>query len=149
MRGAGKSHWWNFLNSPEHLRYLDDSFPEARIAKSLDVSQGFGVGLDPAVAPSKDTLVSLLQRKHSARHIWQAVVAVHAEFPEPFPAGNATWRERVQWVRDNPENYDGILYGVGESLRRKGRKRLILFDALDRLADDWGGSDLLRARFFS
>jgi hypothetical protein len=147
MRGAGKSHWWNFLNSPVHLGYLEDSFPEARIATSLDVSQGFGVGLDPAVTPSKDSLVGLLQT-HNARHIWQAVVAVHADFPDPFPAGNAKWRERVQWVRDNPEDYDAILYRTGEALKRKGRKRLILFDALDRLADDWRGvRPLARALF--
>lgn len=147
MRGAGKSHWWNFLNSPKHLGYLEGSFPEARIATSLEVSQGFGVGLDPVAAPSKDTLASLLQ-KHNARHIWQAVVAVHAEFPNPFPSGVTKWRDRVQWVRDNPEDYDAILYKVGESLRRKGRKRLILFDALDRLADDWRGvRPLARALF--
>jgi hypothetical protein len=148
MRGAGKSHWWNFLNSPKHLGYLRDTFPEARIATSLDVSQGFGVGVDPAVAPLKDSLVGLLQQGHNPRHIWQAVIAVHAEFPAPYPGRGAKWSERVQWIRDNPEDYDAIQYGAGELLKRKGRKRLILFDALDRLADDWRGvRPLARALF--
>lgn len=147
MRGAGKSHWWNFLNSRQHLGYLEASFPEARIARSLDVSQGFGVGLDPKVAPSKDSLVSLSQ-KYNPRHIWQAVIAVHAELPSPFPLLAERWSERVQWVRDNPEDYDSLLYQAGETLRRKDRKRLILFDALDRLADDWRGvRPLARALF--
>jgi len=147
MRGAGKSHWWAFLNSPKHLDYLEASFPEARITSNLDVSQGFGVGLELSVAPTKDVLAAL-QREHNPRHIWQAVVAVHAGFSSPFPAGATRWSERVQWVRDNPEDYDTLLYEAGESLRREGRKRLILFDALDRLAEDWRGvRPLARALF--
>jgi hypothetical protein len=138
MRGAGKTHWWRFLNSRAHLDYLEAAFPEARIKGNLVVSQGFGVGTNPATAPSKDVLTALRQ-DHDPRHIWQAVVALHAEFPPPFPPPDVQWRERVQWIRDNPEAYDNLLFRAGESLRDGGRTRLILFDALDRLADDWRG----------
>lgn len=143
MRGAGKSHWWACLNSPEHRRYLEDSFPETRIRGNIEVSQGFGVG----VAPTKDVLADL-QRDLPPRHIWQAVIGVHAGLPAPFPSGQDGWRERVQWVRDHPEEFGRLLDTEGQSLSKAGRKRLILFDALDRLADDWAGiRPLVRALF--
>jgi hypothetical protein len=63
---------------------------------------------------------------------------VHLEFPPPFPA-NGKWREKVQWVQDDPEEYDELLYKADSALASAGKVRLILFDALDRLADDWPG----------
>jgi hypothetical protein len=147
MRGAGKSHWWAALNLLEHRRYLAAAFPEARIESNFETSQGFGLGLSPQAAPSKDTLASL-QAKYKPRHIWQAVVAVHAALPPPFPQGVAKWDSRVRWVQDNPEDYENLVYNVGSELARKARKHLILFDALDRLADDWSGvRPLARALF--
>ncbi len=138
MRGAGKSHWWAALNSPKHLEYLAAVFPEARIQSNFVISQGFGVGLPPLAAPSKDTLAHLT-KKFSPRHIWQSVVAVHAKFPSPFPGNTPKWEEKVRWVSENPEDYEILLHEVGESLSKSRRKHLILFDALDRLADDWPG----------
>jgi hypothetical protein len=135
MRGAGKSHWWAALNSENHRRYISSVFPEARITSDFDVSQGFGVGLAPTVAPGKDVLGNL-QKTHNPRNIWQAVIGLHAAFPAPFPQ-EGTWEQKVSWVRDNPEGYETLLYEAGEAMNRSGHKRLILFDALDRLADDW------------
>ena len=62
MRGAGKSHWWAALNLPEHRRYLAAAFPEARIEGDFTTSQGFGLGLSPEKAPSKDILASLKEK---------------------------------------------------------------------------------------
>lgn len=147
MRGAGKSHWWAALNLPQHRRYLAAAFPEARIESDFTTSQGFGLGLSPKDAPSKDTLASLLAR-NKPRHIWQAVVAVHAKLPYPFPQGDAKWETRVRWIKDNPEDYETLIYNVGDERSRNNRKHLILFDALDRLADDWPGlRPLARALF--
>jgi len=138
MRGAGKSHWWAALNSPQHLEYLALVFPEARIQSNFKISQGFGVGLSPFAAPSKDTLAHL-KKTFSARHIWQSVIAAHAKFPSPFPGSSEKWEEKVRWISENPEDYELLLHKVGEQLSQSGTKHLILFDALDRLADDWPG----------
>lgn len=136
MRGAGKSHWWAALNKEEHRQYLAAAFPETRIEKNFETSQGFGLGLPPTDAPSKDILDSL-QKNYKPRHIWQAVLAVHAKFPPPFPPGGSKWQDKVKWVQDNPEDYESLIYDAGNELSQRGQKRLILFDALDRLADDW------------
>jgi len=137
IRGAGKSFWWAALNSAEHRSFIASAFPEARIGEGVIIfSQGYGAGqLPPTSAPSKDVLANLAQT-YDPRHIWRAVVAAHIHFPSPFPE-RGKWREKVQWVKDNPEDYDELLYAADQSLFDQRKSHLILFDALDRLADDW------------
>ena len=134
IRGAGKSFWWAALNSEPHRRYVALVFPEARISDNVQTSQGFGPQLHTTAAPGKDTLVQLTE-SHRPRDIWRAVVATQLRFPTPFPTGR--WGEKVQWVTEHPEEYDELLYEKDDSLERTGKLHLILFDALDRLADDW------------
>jgi hypothetical protein len=136
IRGAGKSHWWAALNTEEHRSYLASVFPETRITRNLIISQGFGVGLGPKAAPSKDTIAKLI-KDYDPRHIWQAVIAVHAGFPIPFPNIPGKWTEMVNWVKENPEDYDNLLDDVDLQLAQQNKTRLILFDALDRLGNDW------------
>jgi hypothetical protein len=135
IRGAGKSFWWAALNSESHRGFVASVFPETRISKSLSTSQGFGTHMSPDQAPSKDTLAQLA-KDYDLRHIWRAVVATQIKFSFPFPSGSK-WSEKVQWVAEHPENYDELLFKVDEELSKKGKTHLILFDALDRLADDW------------
>ncbi len=82
-------------------------------------------------------LARLVEAGYACRHIWQAVIAKQAAFPAPFPVAATSWQERVQWIRDNTEEYARLEYGVGAELERSGHKHLVLFDALDRLADSW------------
>lgn len=134
IRGAGKSFWWAALNSEPHRRYVASAFPEARIGHNVETSQGFGSLLQNINAPSKDTLAQLTS-SFEPRHVWRAIIATHIDFPLPFPPGK--WRDKVLWVTEHPEEYDELLYKADERLKNAGQVRLILFDALDRLADDW------------
>jgi len=136
IRGVGKSHWWAVLNSKQHRDYLASVFPETRITSNLKISQGLGVGLGPKDAPGKDTMANLI-KEHDPRHIWQAVIAVHAGFPEPFPNAPGKWTTMVNWVKENPEDYDNLLDDVDFQLAHQNQTCLILFDGLDRLANDW------------
>jgi hypothetical protein len=136
IRGAGKSFWWSALHSKKHRSYVASVFPEARLGENIETSQGFGAQLPATEAPGKDTLAQLC-KSFEPRHIWRAVMATHLGFLAPFPTGK--WREKVQWVTENPEEYDELLYQADDSLTNAGKVRLILFDALDRLADDWPG----------
>lgn len=136
IRGAGKSHWWAVLNSKPHRSYLAAVFPEARIGTNLKISHGFGTGLTKADAPSKDALESLT-KKYSCRNIWKAVIATHLEFPAPFPSKEGKWSERVKWISENPEDYDELLEEADCALLKAKQLHLVLFDALDRLANDW------------
>jgi hypothetical protein len=147
MRGAGKSHWWASLNSADHRKYLESVFPETRISGNIEISQGYGVGLSPNAWPGKDTLASLI-KTYESRHIWQAVIAVHAHFPAPFPISSGKWEVMVKWVSEHAEDYDNLLYQVDQELAQVKKTRLVLFDGLDRLANDWQGiRPLARALF--
>ena len=136
MRGAGKSHWWASLNSEEHRKYLESVFPETRISGNIEISQGYGVGVSPEAWPGKDSLANLI-KSYEPRHIWQAVLAVHAKFPAPFPCKSGKWTDVVKWVSEHAEEYDNLLYQVDQELARVKKTRLVLFDGLDRLAGDW------------
>lgn len=136
IRGAGKSFWFSLLASPKHLSFVRNSFPEARLPKGVKVVQGFGMGLSIAQAPDSATLSNLVERKLPERAIWRAVVAHLVGIGGVF-AEQRKWMDRVRWVQENPEDYASAIEAADERLASKDESLLILFDALDRMADDW------------
>jgi hypothetical protein len=135
IRGAGKSFWWAHLASEAHRRYIEVAFPDIRLGADFDAVQAFGAQSTSTQAPSQDVLTVLL-RSHPPRTIWRAVLAHTAGFGTPFPV-QAKWPERVQWVSERPEEFDELLRAKDAQLEAQGRSLVVLFDALDRLADDW------------
>lgn len=135
IRGAGKTFWCAQLASPEHREFVQAAFPEARLAPQLHIALGFGNGLTAAEAPSAAVLADLVVTFHP-RAIWRAVLAVHAGFGGEF-ANFERWSERVQWIQTHAEEFDILLDQADQALEARGETLLILFDALDRLADDW------------
>lgn len=136
IRGAGKSFWFSLLASPTHLSFVRSSFPEARIPDGVQVAQGFGMGLSIAQAPDADTLSGLLSGGFRARAIWRAVVAHHARIDGAFQT-LTNWTERVRWIQEHPEDFARGLQAADQRLAQRGEMLLVLFDALDRMADDW------------
>lgn len=142
IRGAGKSFWFSLLASPKHLAFVRTSFPEARLPQDVKVVQGFGMGLSISQAPDADTLADLMDSNFRERSIWRAVVAhlvgiggiggIGGEF-----AAQSRWSERVRWVQENPEAFAHGIEEADQRLGSKGETLLVLFDALDRMADDW------------
>lgn len=135
IRGAGKSYWWAILRSPPHLAYLAKAFPEVASIGGADITHGFGAGSGESY-PNAET-VRRLVAKIDARYVWRAVIATNLRFPPPFPEEGARWEVKASWVRDHPELYDSGLALKDRELANTGRRALILFDALDRLAADW------------
>ena len=136
IRGAGKSFWWAHLASAEHRRYIATAFPDIRLGADFEAVQAFGAHSISTQAPSRDVLAALLIN-HPARAIWRTVLAHNAGFGAPFPAAPAKWAARVQWVAERPEDFDELLRAKDAELDAKGQSLVVLFDALDRLADDW------------
>ena len=135
MRGAGKSFWWSLLASPEHREFVRTNYPEARLPVSIVVGQGFGTAFANQNYPDSETLSKLVQL-FKPRIIWRAVVAVHAKFDGSF-AKLTDWSQRVKWIDSNPEKFSVALAAADQRLQNTGSTLLVLFDALDRLADDW------------
>lgn len=136
IRGAGKSFWWTVLGSEQHRKFIRAAFPEVRLSDGLRVAQGFGAQAAPS-QPSKDVLKQLAET-FEPRHIWRAIIATHAEFAAPFPV-KEKWHEKTRWVAENPEDFDTALYELDAKLTESRTTLVILFDALDRMADDWSG----------
>jgi hypothetical protein len=135
IRGAGKSFWWAALVSEPHRRFVASAFPETKIGQNIRPLQGFGSS-PSLLYPSKDTIASLVE-KFEARHIWRAVIAVLIEVSVPYREKTAKWEEKVGWAKDHPEELDTLLFQRSAELGRQDQVLLILFDALDRLADNW------------
>lgn len=136
IRGAGKSFWFAALASATHLSFVRDNFPETRLPATVKVAQGFGAGLSIDHAPDQETLADLLGAGLRPRSIWRAVVARHAGIGGSF-ATLATWIDRVRWVQENAEQFARDIETADRRLVETGSTLLILFDALDRMADDW------------
>lgn len=137
IRGSGKSFWWSHLASEPHRKFIEAAFPDLRIQQKTQAVQAFGAQATSQDAPSQDVLAALIA-KHPARAVWRAVLAHKAGFPLPFPV-NGKWSERVAWVAEHPETFDELLQSRDDALDAQGATLVVLFDALDRLADDWDG----------
>lgn len=135
IRGSGKSFWWAHLTSEPHRRFISGAFPEARFDTGIQVVQAFGAQPSSVDAPSQAVLAALI-KDFPARAIWRAVCALKVGFDAPFPK-TGKWSERVAWVHANPETFDDMLRQADEALVAKNQTLVVLFDALDRLADDW------------
>jgi len=135
MRGAGKSFWWSLLASPTHREFVQTNYPEAQLPAKSVVGQGFGTAFANENYPDPETL-SKLALSFKPRIIWRAVIAVHARFDSGF-SKLRDWPQRVQWVNDNPEKFSVALAAADKRLQGTNSTLLVLFDALDRLADDW------------
>lgn len=135
IRGSGKSFWWSHLSSAPHRHFIATAFPEIRFNGHVQVEQAFGAQVSSDHAPSQDVLAKLV-KDYPPRAIWRTVLAQRAGFAAPYPA-QGLWDERVGWVHHHPEEFDTLLQQVDRALDAKGITLVVLFDALDRLAEDW------------
>lgn len=135
IRGSGKSFWWSALQRPEHREAVGK---DIGLNKNTKVSTGFGERPSPDDYPGKDTLSDLVPA-FDARFIWRTVVLKQVgggRLPEEFKS-LSTWKDRVNWLKANPETVEQLFYQVDNELGSQQTYHLVLFDALDRTADDW------------
>lgn len=141
MRGSGKSFWFQALQDRE-LRALIGG--QAGLDAETQVTVGFGERPTGSF-PRKDVLMSLLCDSIEPRHIWQTVVFFHVagkQAPQAFCDADG-WKSRVDWVRQHPEQVETLLFSLDQQLDQVGQYHLVLFDALDRTADDWPAMNAL------
>ena len=137
MRGAGKTFWWGALQN-EAVRHLvgQQSVPSP-MGESTEVRTGFGVRPEPDAYPSKDVLRTLMLDGAEPRSIWRTVQAWQLAGVADELRKRRSWRDRVAFVDRNPEVIDRLFHERDVELDRRGAHLVILFDALDRCADDW------------
>jgi len=138
IRGAGKSFWWSALQKEDHRKLVAELVPKAGITANTLVSSGFGQSPSPDDYPGKDVLINLI-KDFDPRQIWRTVVLMHLikQKKAKSPFEKKDWKGRVAWLVANPQEVEELVFSADQNLDNRDSYHLILFDALDRTADDW------------
>ncbi|MES1241941.1 MAG: hypothetical protein ABUT39_10015 [Acidobacteriota bacterium] len=138
MRGAGKSWWTAVLASPKHRRFVSEQLQHSALSR-VNAKVGFGLADTEVDFPRAETVVSLLDKGTDPIAIWLTVVLRHAMSEigqgKSFPEGS--WPDRVRWVVEHRDEVNAKLTECDAELAKRGQVLLVLFDAFDRLSNDW------------
>ena len=137
-RGMGKSFWTHSLVNSELRERLAQVYELPVLAKA-DVVIGFnGSEKIGPVAPTIEEISRALKDRTPPELIWRAVMlrATHTlrSTSEPLSL-NGT----ISKLKSHPHAYAQELSAADDILVQEKRSLLVVFDALDRLAEDWSG----------
>lgn len=138
MRGAGKSWWTAVLASTEHREFVSGQLPSSALSR-VTAEVGFGLDLTEADFPRAETLNALVDAGVDPGAIWLAVVLRHAlrATGQAEPDPESAWSDRVRWVSHHTDEVHALLTASDTMLSERGQVLLVLFDAFDRLSNDW------------
>jgi hypothetical protein len=137
MRGAGKTFWWSALQDAGIRRFINRSGARSRLSEDTNVRIGFGVKPKLDAYPNKDILRKLMETGVEPRTVWRTVQAWQLA-PDGHPLRQFdTWPTRTAYVFDAPEVIERLFEERDAAADQSGVDVLLLFDALDRCADDW------------
>jgi hypothetical protein len=139
MRGSGKSFWTAVL-ADDKTRTLIAEVGNIGIPSQLIVKVGFGLDFDNQQFPSPQQIASLLDEGCAPDDIWRSVLLRTAFIvlaKRPFPFDDSV-NAAALWVKQNHDQADHYLAECDRDLAERKQVLLLVFDSLDRLADDWG-----------
>ena len=143
MRGAGKTFWWSALQNPQIRQLVGRFAGRSALDENTEVQTGFGVTPALDKYPGKDVLLDLMRTGVEPRTIWRTVQAWQLAQDDHPLRQQDSWPDRTNYVADHPEAIERLFQDRDNEFDRKNAYFLILFDALDRCADDW--QDMYRA----
>ena len=139
-RGVGKSFWAGSLLNSNTRNFVSSQYPRLKL-EECDVVLGFaGVDVTSGGPPSAEILAELIAKdQFKPEVIWRAVVlhCVRKYIDVDLPT---KWRGKdglVGWADQDSERLQLILRQADQRLAQKKRRVIIVFDALDRLGDNW------------
>lgn len=137
MRGAGKTFWWSALQEESVRRLIAKRNPRWPLGEDTEVRVGFGVVPEPDEYPGREVLARLLAEQPEPRIVWKSVAAWQFA-PDDHPLRKCRdWPGRVRQVAAQPESVDRLLSDRDADFEGRNIYGILLFDALDRAADDW------------
>lgn len=139
MRGTGKSYWTAALASTSHRKHIAKA---ARLPELGSAIVNIGFALDPSSEefPTAALLAKVVEEGADPRDVWYSVILRHAL----KAAGKALpvhddWESLIRWFARNGDKGLALLAQCDRQLAQDGTHLIVLFDALDRLAQDWNG----------
>ena len=135
-RGMGKSFWTRALYNPEVRKHLAGSSSHQQLANVV-VHIGFN-GSDKIadVAPTRDAIKRAMADGYLADDVWKAVIYRAALAIEDI-GNTSTFHDILHSLKENPDLYESTVSQADNKLHAERRIAVILFDALDLLAEDW------------
>ena len=137
-RGTGKSFWSAALNGETTRMMIGRQLKRLRLDK-VRVGWGYSSETGNRSHPSRRVLRKLLDEGFRAEDIWRTVILYQLAGPAEHALfqGAERWAERVQRIVDDPETEEQLFATLDADLKARGERHLVVFDALDRLGDDW------------
>lgn len=144
MRGAGKSFWTAVL-ADDNTRALVSGVANIQLRSNLVVKVGFGLDLGNEIFPSAKRIASLMSQGCTPDDIWRSVLLRHLftaldkfkTLEKTLPFDDEVDAAAL-WVKMNRDQADRYLAECDRELAQQKTVLLLLFDSLDRLAEDWG-----------
>ena len=137
MRGAGKTFWWSALQDGAVRQLVGRFVRLPPLNENTVVRTGFGPGPSPHEYPGADQLRQLMA-DFEPKFVWRTVLAWQFTHDEDHPLKECdSWGTRTRYVAENPDAVDRLFQERDAEFDWKGVHFLVLFDALDRCADDW------------
>lgn len=137
MRGAGKTFWWSVLQDSEARQLVGSTDSFFASGRNVEVRTGFGVKSALDEYPDKDTFDHLMRSGFDPRILWRTVQACQLASGDHPIRQDKKWAARVDYVSCNPESIGRLFQDRDAELDRNDGYFLVLYDALDRCADDW------------
>ena len=137
MRGAGKTFWWSALQDGAVRQVVGQAVQRPPLNEHTEVRTGFGVRPSPDEYPGADQLRGLLA-DFDPKCVWRTVLAWQFTRDEEHALRECgSWVTRTRYVAEHPDAVDRLFQERDAEFDWKGVHLLVLFDALDRCADDW------------
>ncbi|MEI7869632.1 MAG: hypothetical protein WCI11_17230 [Candidatus Methylumidiphilus sp.] len=137
MRGSGKSFWTAVLANDKACKFALDTASVKGLSASI-VKVGFGLSEDNTDFPSANRITSLLDQGCKPDSIWRSVLMRHAlkTLNKKLPFKDSVSDSAI-WVQNNRDKADDLLVECDKNFSAQGKTLLLLFDSLDRLANEW------------
>ncbi len=136
-RGTGKSFWSSVLISPDIRNLVAKRYPRL----SLDKVEGrlaFSDAEMAATHPGRAEISAIVGAGHAAEDLWRGVLLSFAPFPPAdIPPYTSGWKAVADWVAADPARRNAEFRALDQTLGREGKTYVLVFDALDVIADQW------------
>ncbi|MFD2233850.1 hypothetical protein [Phaeospirillum tilakii] len=148
-RGVGKSFWSAVLSHPQTRQAIHTAYPRLGLDRT-EIRLGFheqaASGFDAGPAPSVASFDSLAAEGMDPFDLWRGALLAalrEAGAPEQGPADLDGRDALARWAARDPLGVETALRRADGWFADRGRKFVLLFDALDRLGKSW---DQIRPR---
>jgi hypothetical protein len=136
-RGVGKSFWTHALKNPTVRKRLAQAYSFPALA-STEVIIGFNGSVKrSAITPTIGEIQAVREAGNDAELIWRAVILRAVGSLRPIE-GPSDLTDTVARLKRKPGDYATELSAIDDEKADDGSSILIVFDALDRLAYEWG-----------